>query len=132
MIIQKANFSDIAAIKQIADKCKPNVSAHPTWLYYMLSTFSSTFIAKYKGIILGYMIAFQNPATKSMFVYQLAVSPKYRLRGIATALLKRLGSKKITLGVRKFNNDALKFYKKRGFKLVSKNFWFNKMYKLER
>ncbi len=132
MIIQKANFGDITGIKRIADESKPNVTAHPIWLYYILSVFSSTFVAKYKGIILGYLVFFQNPFTKSAFIYQFAVSPKYRKKGIATALLNKLGNVKISLGVRKFNKNALEFYKKRGFKLVSESFWFNKMYKLER
>lgn len=130
MIIRRAKLSDISQIKRIADSCTPNITSYPAVLYVLL--INSTFVAENSNRVLGYLVAF--PSFKGIFIQQLAVLPEHRKQGAATALLNKIFklSSSVSLGVRKFNNYALNFYKKRGFKIVDDHFWFGKMFKLER
>ncbi|MGD9093967.1 MAG: GNAT family acetyltransferase [Anaerolineales bacterium] len=58
------------------------------------------------------------------WIYYLAVDPKYRHKGIATALmtsveerLARIGCPKINLQVRAGNEDVIAFYEKLGYRI---------------
>ena len=57
-------------------------------------------------------------------VYYVAVSPRYRRRGIGTALMERaekelarLGCPKVNLQVRASNEDVVTFYTKLGYEV---------------
>ncbi len=59
------------------------------------------------------------------YISNLAVYPKYRKHGIGSNLIEiiekeaiALGSKKILLDVEKDNYNAIRFYKKKGFKII--------------
>lgn len=150
MEIRPANFGDIKKIKKIADVCAPNISPHPSPLYFLLHIYPASIIlvaedktypnrvrkSRLTSEITGFLIAFQNPITRNIYLHQLAVSPKHRKKGIGKVLLQNImekfKGKKLSFGVRKFNTHALNFYKKLGFKIVSEHFYFDKMFKMER
>lgn len=66
-------------------------------------------------------------------IYHLGVHPDYRNKGVATKLmdeaegrLKARGVERITLFAGEENNRAVKFYKKRRWKIYDKNFTMEK------
>ena len=83
-----------------------------------------------EGIFLGY--AGMYSAAGEGYIYNIAVSKKYRVQGVGSALLnnlleysKKLGLSFLSLEVRVSNLSAIKFYEKLGFKKIGirKNFY---------
>ena len=84
---------------------------------------SGFLVAEIKDIV-GFIAGARDE--KSARILMLAVDKSYRGRGIGSALLSRFiaqcradGIRSITLEVRASNTDAIEFYAKRGFQIVS-------------
>lgn len=84
---------------------------------------------KENGQIMGFAVFYCNDdKDKNAYLSLIAVSPKYRNRGVGKSLIdevveqsKVAGMKRLALEVRKSNRVAIKFYEKLGFILAKTN-----------
>jgi len=129
MRIRLATLDDVEKISEIAEICKPYVTPMSV-LYYLIYSISNIFVVEDKNVV-AYLIAIKNPFTNSVLLHQMGVLPKYRKRGLASALLQHASLKfkglKMSFLVWKFNRCALKLYRKRGYKIINPNAWFGDM-----
>lgn len=101
----------------------------------LLSTFAYKIDKKSFGNDFLKVLVYEEDTIKGILVYQylydrieidyIIVDPEYRKCGIATSLLNFMenlykGIKNITLEVRESNKEAINFYKKNGFKKITK------------
>ena len=77
-------------------------------------------VARVAGSVAGYLIAC--PARSGAEIASLAVCPRYRRKGVATALIKTTvrklrwsGAQAVWLMVRRQNQEAIQLYRKLGF-----------------
>jgi L-2,4-diaminobutyric acid acetyltransferase len=93
--------SDARAIHQLVAGCKP-LDLNSTYAYLLLCThFAGTCaVAEEGGEILGFVSGYREPAEPStLVVWQVAVSPQARGRGLAKAMLNEILSRPECRGV---------------------------------
>lgn len=84
--------SDASAIHALVAACKP-LDLNSTYAYLLLCThFAGTCaVAEQAGELLGFVSGYRKPADPAtLFIWQVAVSPKARGRGLAKALLNEI------------------------------------------
>lgn len=129
-MIRYALKEDLSFLAEIEKECIPDP--------WSLNSFEAEFerdgsvflTAEEDGEICGFITA--SRVLGEVSVYNVAVTEKYRRRGIAERLMSRLaeisdGAEFITLEVRESNNAAIRLYEKLGYKEVGrrKNFYSN-------
>ncbi|MBQ8827296.1 MAG: ribosomal protein S18-alanine N-acetyltransferase [Oscillospiraceae bacterium] len=129
-MIRYALKEDLSFLAEIEKECIPDP--------WSLNSFESEFerdgyvflTEEEYGEICGFITA--SRVLGEVSVYNVAVTEKYRRRGIAERLMSRLaeisdGAEFITLEVRESNNAAIRLYEKLGYKEVGrrKNFYSN-------
>lgn len=125
--IRNAIKGDIQSIMEIEKKAfpKPWSEQHFDFEFYKMETGMNIFIvaeAEDTGAILGYAVG--NVIVDYIHILNIAVSEKYRSKGIGQALLKAIENEAIknklvslTLEVREKNLIAVRLYVKSGFEL---------------
>ncbi len=123
IFIREATFNDVEKIVEIE-----KASFKTPWSKWMFvaelqSRNSKLFVAEMEKEILGYICLWILPGEAQ--IANIAVSPKFRRRGIGKSLLCRgikesvkAGAKKVLLEVRKSNKTAFSLYEKFGFKVL--------------
>lgn len=128
--VKKATAGDIDFISRLEEKTFSSPWDKNSLLYAVNDPDTLFFIAEYNGDNAGYISA--KYITGETDINNVAVSEKFRKKGIASALLTKLTeiSEKldcdfITLEVRFSNAPAINLYKKFGFTLagVRKNYY---------
>ncbi|MCM3739652.1 GNAT family N-acetyltransferase [Oceanobacillus luteolus] len=81
------------------------------------------FIAEVEGNIVGFANYSKVQSDKKCHLHAIYILPEYQSKGIGSRLLnigmEKLGAKEITLHVERKNENALNFYKKKGFQMIS-------------
>jgi ribosomal-protein-alanine N-acetyltransferase len=123
--VREAKSEDLEEIYRIETVCFGADAYDPSLLLLYLNLSPDTFlVAEENGKIVGYVIGLVRKWGEG-HVVSLAVHPKQRRKGVATALMKELlrrfsdkGLKAARLEVRVSNEAAIKLYEKLGFKRV--------------
>ncbi len=130
--IQKMNESHLGQVAKLETECFSTPWSENALREELNNEFARFFVALCDGQVAGYIGA--HNIVGEVYITNVAVSPDYRRRGIAEALIKKLvevnfteGAEFITLEVRKSNFGAINLYAKMGFKEVGsrKNFYEN-------
>lgn len=132
MQINRMNEKNICSVKAIEDECFSNPWSLDSLSAELSKVGAYFYVAEEKGVILGY-VGF-NTVLDEGYIVKLAVREKFRRRGVAKALLKKvidnaiqMGISFISLEVRRSNISAVNLYKFYGFTLqgTRKNFYRN-------
>ncbi len=124
MEIRKVRFEEIQAVYELAKKyLKENYTFD---LILNLWNFSPNgFLVAVEGsTVVGFIIGVKT-SVDSLRILMLAVDKQHRRRGIGSALLRKLQLnfpevRRIYLETRVDNEEAIKFYKKHGFRIVDR------------
>lgn len=122
--IRKATLKDLNEILKIGKVSFKSNFWSKEALFKFFKNFPESFlIAQINNKIVGYIFG----KIRKGKIHSIAVSPKWRKKGIGTLLLKEylslsknLKIKKITLHVRESNFAGVSFYKKNKFKVLKK------------
>ncbi len=123
MAVRKFEYKDLEEVYEIARNSLEEDYAIDFFLY--LWQFADAFlIAEKDGKVVGFIIAIK-PSYQEMRILMLAVDKLYRRQGIGSNLIRELilrhpEIRKINLEVKVNNKEAIKFYKKHGFKIKEK------------
>jgi len=122
--VEEASYEDLLDVYEINKISFPN--PYPiSLLFYFKTYYPKTFlVARVLNKVVGYVIA--TTRAREGEIISIAVLPSWRRRGIGSKLLKSLfrvlinyDINKVYLHVRVSNKDAVKFYVKNGFKIIS-------------
>ena len=126
MAIRKFRIDDLQQIMEIESLAFPK-SPYPeeVFIYYTFEPNTNFLVYEIDGRVRGYII-FQNDG----HVVSIAVHPKWRKRGIGTALMEKVFEKTggiARIEVRVSNKIAIEFYRKLGFVIQEriKNYYGN-------
>jgi [ribosomal protein S18]-alanine N-acetyltransferase len=120
----RATWRDAFAINQLEKICFPI----DTWpLLDIIAALTFPNMVRLKAMdgshLVGFVLGDYRPSEKLAWIASIAVHPDYRNRGIGTALLKKCEEKinapLIRLSVRISNEDAIRLYKQKGYRVVS-------------
>ena len=123
--IRKINYIDLPKVIELERKCFENLLAYsPDQLKYLITKANSNCLGECNSETLrGFIIVLYKKGTKIAGIETLNVDPKYHGNGIGYKLLNAAesdmsteGIKKIRLEVSTGNLNAIKLYKKFGFK----------------
>ena len=101
MNIRKLKISDGRNIYKLAESCPP-LDVNSIYCYYLVSAhFADTSaIAEEGGDPIGFVSAYRPPATpEALFVWQVAVSPDHRGKGVAGRLLEHIVARPDCAGI---------------------------------
>lgn len=99
---------------------------------------ATIFIAEADGEAVGYILTIHQQTEENPYVFaqnrllidQMSVNASHRSKGVGHALMQKaieLGHEHkvdyLSLGVRGFNEEAIAFYKREGFEVLSLNMW---------
>lgn len=123
--VREARSEDLEEVYRIETVCFGSDAYDPSLLLLYLNLSPDTFlVAEEGGTIVGYAIGLVRKWNEA-HVVSIAVHPKHRRKGVATALMRELlkrfsekGAKAVRLEVRVSNEAAIKLYEKLGFKKV--------------
>ena len=123
-MIRKITLIDIFKIYNYYKKNYKTMELFPLFIpYYLINKMDIYAYFNNKKIVgIVYLIK-KGKSKNSTYNLGLFVTKEYRGRGIGTELIEKVcekGYKKILLGVREDNVNAMKIYKKAGFKLKFK------------
>ena len=125
LVIRPARLNDLERVYEIEVEAFGDeaYSRELLKMYYFVSP-ETFLVADIDGEIAGYVIGLYKRWGEG-HVISLAVRSKYRRRGVATALMKRViqllaskGATAIRLEVKASNEPAINLYKKLGFKII--------------
>ena len=122
LIVRLASTTDLSAILRIETASfGPLAYDRKLFAEYLLKCGDLFLVATWGDRVIAYAITCVHPSSAELV--SIAVAPRHRTRGAATALLdrtvrrlRRLGVRKFTLMVKVSNTAALAFYKKHGFR----------------
>ncbi len=123
--IKEANYEDLPEVYEINKITFPN--PYPiSLLFYFKTYYPKTFlVAKILNKVVGYVIA--TTYARDGEIISIAVLPSWRRKGIGSKLLETLFKvlrkcdiHKVYLHVRVSNKNAINFYVKNGFKIISR------------
>ncbi|HEX8247811.1 MAG TPA: ribosomal protein S18-alanine N-acetyltransferase [Pyrinomonadaceae bacterium] len=132
--LRQMSVEDIPAVLKIEQECFLSSWSFEGYKSELLRDDSKAIIAEMDGEAAGFAIARLITSVNEGEILNIAVSQKFRNRGLGTLLLKEINgflkSEKIEsvwLEVRKSNFTAQDFYRKNGFVLYGerKNFYTN-------
>ena len=130
--IVKMDESHLSQVAQIEIQCFSTPWSENALREELTNSFARFYVALCDGQVVGYMGA--HNVVGEVYITNVAVSPQFRRRGIAEALIKNLmdvtlseGAEFLTLEVRKSNAGAIGLYSKMGFETVGerKGFYEN-------
>jgi len=130
--ITRAGWQDLNDLRKLEKTCF-GPDAWPLWDLIAVLTWPK--IIRLKAIVddrmAGFIAGDPQPQDKLGWISTLGVSPEYRRKGIAEALLvqceEELGFPRIRLSVRRSNEPAISLYKKSGYQMVDiwRSFYHN-------
>ena len=125
MIIRKMRSSDVAAIAELEKRCFSDPWSADSIASELVNPLSYWLVAEVDGQVAGYVGS--QSVLDAADMMNIAVSPDYRRRGIAKALVNELTaylSKNnviaLLLEVRVSNEPAITLYEKMGFQQVGR------------
>ena len=125
MIIRKMKASDVAAIAELEKRCFSDPWSADSIASELVNPLSYWLVAEVDGQVAGYVGS--QSVLDAADMMNIAVSPDYRRRGIAKALVNELTaylSKNnviaLLLEVRVSNEPAITLYEKMGFQQVGR------------
>ena len=125
MIIRKMKASDVAAIAELEKRCFSDPWSADSIASELVNPLSYWLVAEIDGQVAGYVGS--QSVLDAADMMNIAVSPDYRRRGIAKALVNELTaylSKNnviaLLLEVRVSNEPAITLYEKMGFQQVGR------------
>ena len=130
--IVKMDESHLSQVAQIEIQCFSTPWSENALREELTNSFARFYVALCDGQVVGYMGA--HNVVGEVYITNVVVSPQFRRRGIAEALIKNLmdvtlseGAEFLTLEVRKSNAGAIGLYSKMGFETVGerKSFYEN-------
>lgn len=125
MIIRKMKASDVAAIAELEKRCFSDPWSADSIASELVNPLSYWLVAEIDGQVAGYVGS--QSVLDAADMMNIAVSPEYRRRGVAKALVNELTaylSKNnmiaLLLEVRVSNEPAITLYEKMGFQQVGR------------
>ena len=125
MIIRKMKASDVAAIAELEKRCFSDPWSADSIASELVNPLSYWLVAEVDGQVAGYVGS--QSVLDAADMMNIAVSPEYRRRGVAKALVNELTaylSKNnviaLLLEVRVSNEPAIALYEKMGFQQVGR------------
>lgn len=124
MAIRKFKYEDLEQVWKIAKESFEESYTLDFLLYLWQISPNSFLVAEKNGKIVGFVIAIKQ-SNNELRILMLAVDKNFRRQGIGTSLLRELlfrfpEIRRIYLEVKVSNKEAIKFYKKNGFKIKDK------------
>lgn len=124
MAVRKFEYSDLEDVLRIASSSLEERYSMDFFIYLWQICPDSFLVAEKNGKVVGFIIAIRKDIDE-MRILMLAVDEKYRRQGIGSMLMKQIMMKfpeirRIYLEVKVNNKEAIKFYKKHGFKIKEK------------
>ncbi len=99
--IRRPAIEDGTKIWTLAKACRP-LEPNSSYAYVLLCHhFADTcLVAEWEGEVVGFVLAYRPPPSpRTVFVWQIAVHPKMRGRGLAVGLLNELTTRKECTGI---------------------------------
>lgn len=96
-IFRAPTLQDGMALYHLIERCPP-LDLNSSYLYFLQSSHfaDSCMLAEYNGEILGFVSAYRRPDDlQNLFIWQVAVSPTARGKGLAKRLISELLAKQI-------------------------------------
>jgi len=124
MAIRKFEYSDLEDVLRIAYSSLEERYSMDFFIYLWQIYPDAFLVAEKNGKVVGFIIAIRKDIDE-MRILMLAVDEKYRRQGIGSMLMRQIMIKfpeirRIYLEVKVNNKEAIKFYKKHGFKIKEK------------
>ncbi|MCD6474003.1 MAG: ribosomal protein S18-alanine N-acetyltransferase [Thermoplasmata archaeon] len=124
MEIRKVRFEDMQHVYELAKKYLKESYTFDLILNLWNFSPNGFLVAVEKGAVVGFIIGVKT-SVDSLRILMLAVDEQHRKRGIGSALLKKLQLnfpevRRMYLETRVDNEEAIKFYKKHGFRIVDR------------
>ena len=125
-VILEADWRDYTQLNQLEKAC---FRLEDTWPFWdLIGVLTLPGLVRYKALLAGQLVGFvggeREMAKNFGWITTLAVSPAYRRRGIAQALLTRaeeaLAMPHVRLSVRASNAGAIKLYEVNGYHQVDR------------
>lgn len=120
MTIRRLRAADIEAVERIT-ALSPEAAHWPAQSYLGLPGW----VAESEAVVVGLLVA--RVAAEEMEILNLAVEPRWRRRGVGTALVeaaiehaRRAGVARVFLEVRESNRVARRFYRRQGFAVAGR------------
>lgn len=95
-MIRPLTMEDVPQLKGLLDRCRPYVSPHPDYNYWLFTKFANeyTMVNEIDGRLIGYLSGFaMGNRSEEIFVVQICVDPDYRGQGLGKELLETLYQK---------------------------------------
>ncbi len=121
--IVPASWRDVPAFHRLEKVCFP-LDAWPIWDIVAVLILPKVIRLKATcaGQAIGFIIGDLRPAEGVAWIANFAVHPAYRGQGIGSALLEKCeqaaGLPRMKLSVRVSNDDAIRLYRRRGYRAV--------------
>ena len=123
--VRDAVASDLDQLIRLEELCFDEESFSRQQLRYLITKAKADFlITETNGEISSFIILLKRKGSSGLRIYSLAVSPRFRGKGLACRLLAdaerrtvRYGFKYLTLEVSAINAAAISLYKKDGFEV---------------
>jgi len=128
--IRKVKENEFLAIAEIAENCPPMFTERNS-IYHLFTKFfrnTSLIVEIENNVFVGFLLGFISQENKEdAYIHLLCISPEWRNKGLAKALVKEFlntvakeGCRKVWLITRPENNGAINFYTNLGFKIDDK------------
>jgi len=124
MAVRNFEYEDLIHVFRIANEALSENYTMDFFLYLWQISSNGFLVAEENGKIVGFIIGVM-ASMDELRILMLAVEEKSRRKGMGSVLLKNLmirhpHARRVYLEVRCDNMEAIKFYKKHGFKIKEK------------
>lgn len=124
-LLRKAQLNDLDGIMEIESQSFNEEAFSRRQMRYLLSSDNIFMVAEIQGSVAATMVILTKNKSKVMRIYGLAVSEKFRGKGLAKLMLKEAFNKakagnfdRLSLEVKTENHAAIKLYESFGFIVV--------------
>jgi ribosomal-protein-alanine N-acetyltransferase len=126
VVVRPAKLFDMPEIVRIERASFREQYPRGVFLIFLENNPDTFLVAEYNGRVIGYVMAYLRPDLEG-HIMSIAVDPKYRGKGVGSALLSEVierlaarGAKWIGLEVRVSNQNAINLYERFGFKRIKR------------